>query len=73
MERVCGDEIRTWNPDVIIPIPMYKRKKRQRGYNQAEILAKCLGKRLQIPVDTKASCVYGKRYRRKVLEEKKEK
>ena len=20
MERVCGDEIRTWNPDVIIPI-----------------------------------------------------
>ena len=26
MERVCGDEIRTWNPDVIIPIPMYKRK-----------------------------------------------
>ena len=48
MERVCGDEIRTWNPDVIIPIPMYKRKKRQRGYNQAEILAKCLGKRLQM-------------------------
>ena len=54
MERVCGNEIRTWNPDVIIPIPMYKRKKRQRGYNQAEILAKCLGKRLQIPVDTKS-------------------
>ena len=54
MERVCGDEIRTWNPDVIIPIPMYKRKKRQRGYNQAEILAKCLGKRLQNPVDTKS-------------------
>ena len=39
---------------MIIPIPMYKRKKRQRGYNQAEILAKCLGKRLQIPVDTKS-------------------
>ena len=54
MERVGGDEIRNWNPDVIIPIPMYKRKKRQRGYNQAEILAKYLGKRLQIPVDTKS-------------------
>ena len=73
MERVCGDEIRTWNPDVIIPIPMYKRKKRQRGYNQAEILAKCLGKRLRSRLIQKASCVYGKRYRRKVLEEKKEK
>lgn len=54
MERVCGDEIRTWNPDVIIPIPMYKRKKRQRGYNQAEILAKCLGKRLRSRLIQKA-------------------
>ena len=26
MERVCGDEIRTWNSDVIIPIPMYEKK-----------------------------------------------
>ncbi len=31
MERVCGDEIRTWNPDVIIPMPMYKRKKETKG------------------------------------------
>lgn len=49
MERVCGNEIRTWNPDVIIPIPMYKRKKRQRGYNQAEILAKCAWEKASDP------------------------
>ena len=50
MERVCGDEIRTWNPDVIIPIPMYKRKKRQRGYNQAQVIAQVIGKELDLPV-----------------------
>ena len=50
MERVCGNEIRTWNPDVIIPIPMYKRKKRQRGYNQAQVIAQVIGKELDLPV-----------------------
>lgn len=40
--------------DVIIPIPMHLRKKLKRGYNQAEIISKVIGKNLNIPVDTKA-------------------
>ncbi len=36
--------------DGLIPIPVHKSKKKVRGYNQAEVLAKQLGKRLQIPV-----------------------
>lgn len=35
---------------VFVPIPLYKSKMRKRGYNQAQILAKGLGKRLNIPV-----------------------
>lgn len=42
--------IRTWNPECIIPIPLHKKRKRKRGYNQAGILAKELGDRLHIPV-----------------------
>lgn len=38
--------------EVIVPIPMYPKKKRQRGYNQAEVFARALGKELGIPVDT---------------------
>lgn len=38
--------------EVIVPIPMYPKKKRRRGYNQAEIFARALGKELGIPVDT---------------------
>ena len=36
--------------DVIIPVPMYHRKKKQRGYNQAEVFAKELSRRTGIPV-----------------------
>lgn len=36
--------------DIIIPVPMYARKKRKRGYNQAEDFAYALGKLLDIPV-----------------------
>lgn len=35
----------TWGirPDVIIPVPLHPRRLRERGYNQAELLARVLG------------------------------
>lgn len=35
---------------VLVPVPLHSKKMRERGYNQAEILAKNLGKRLGIAV-----------------------
>lgn len=35
----------------IIPVPLHKRKKRIRGYNQAEVFANGLSESLNIPVD----------------------
>ena len=40
-------------PDIIVPVPMGRKKRFKRGHNQAEILAKCIGKRLHIPVKNK--------------------
>ncbi len=40
--------------DVIIPVPMYSSDKRARGYNQTELIAKTVGKALDIPVSTQA-------------------
>ncbi|MFP4697162.1 MAG: ComF family protein [Eubacteriales bacterium] len=37
--------------DVIIPIPLYYKKKKKRGYNQSEVLAKEIGKMLDIKVE----------------------
>ena len=45
-----GNKIRSWNPDVIIPVPLYWRKRWFRGFNQAAYLAEKLGMLLQIPV-----------------------
>lgn len=47
-----GPQIREWKAEVIIPVPLHRTKKNVRGYNQAELLAKSLGSRLGIPVDT---------------------
>lgn len=52
MARLHGREIMLNAPQVIIPVPMYKKKQRKRGYNQAEVLAKALGKCLSLPVDS---------------------
>lgn len=35
----CGDLIRFWDPQGVIPIPISMKKRRQRGFNQAEDLA----------------------------------
>ena len=38
---------------MIVPVPMYAKKQRARGYNQAEIIACELGKIIHIPVNTR--------------------
>ncbi|PWU23771.1 hypothetical protein C5B42_01955 [Candidatus Cerribacteria bacterium 'Amazon FNV 2010 28 9'] len=39
--------------DVIIPVPLHPKRQRERGFNQSEILAKALGKELDIPTASK--------------------
>jgi ComF family protein len=38
-------------PDLLLPVPLATKRLRQRGYNQAAMLADWLGTQLQIPVD----------------------
>lgn len=45
-----GDKIRQLAPDALVPVPIHKSKYRDRGYNQAEILAAGIGSELNIPV-----------------------
>lgn len=41
-------------PDLIIPIPLHKKRIRQRGFNQAVEIAKVLSSRLNVPLDVKS-------------------
>lgn len=47
-----GKQILAWNADAILPVPVHTKRKRMRGYNQAELIANGVGKRLNIPVIT---------------------
>ncbi len=48
--RKYGVIVNKLAPDVIVPIPIHRSKRRERGYNQADILAKGIGKALGITV-----------------------
>ena len=45
-----GDQIIQWNVDAIVPVPVHPKRRRMRGYNQAELIARALGKELEIPM-----------------------
>ena len=45
-----GDFIRNMEPEAIVPIPLHRRRRAGRGYNQAELLARAAGRRMGIPV-----------------------
>lgn len=45
-----GDFIRALHPDGFVPIPLHRRRKAGRGYNQAALLAEEVGRRMDIPV-----------------------
>lgn len=45
-----GRLIREWKPQGIVPVPLHIRRRRKRGYNQAELLAEELSKLVGIPV-----------------------
>lgn len=50
LTRLYGNQIRKLEPDVIVPVPIHRSKLLDRGYNQADILAKGFGGRLGITV-----------------------
>lgn len=51
--RRCGAAVRSWAADALVPIPLHKSRRRKRGFNQAELVARKIGEKLNIPVETK--------------------
>ncbi len=47
-----SEKISSWDPDVIVPVPVHKSRLKKRGYNQAQLIATELSKRLKIPVNS---------------------
>ena len=51
--RRFGSFIRMWKPDALVPVPIHYTRKRERGYNQAEVLAQVVGREMGIPVKSR--------------------
>lgn len=49
--KVNGHIINGWDADVIIPVPLYRKKQNKRGFNQAYVLAKEIGLIMNIPCE----------------------
>lgn len=54
IDRQCGQLIRHWHPDVLVPVPLHRKRLLWRGFNQATFLAHHLGRQWHIPVDDKS-------------------
>ena len=48
-----GNSLSNHKPDVIVPVPLYRRKDRERGFNQSLEIATRLAKLWRIPIDNK--------------------
>jgi ComF family protein len=42
-----------WRADVVVPVPLHPERQRERGYNQAELIARPLAKRLNLRFESR--------------------
>ncbi len=50
MVAEIGEELKLSGVQALLPVPLFSLRRRDRGYNQAELIAKTLGKLLGLPV-----------------------
>ncbi len=49
LEACVANHFTARETELVCPVPLHPRRKRERGYNQAELLAKSLARRLEVP------------------------
>lgn len=49
--RFRGEKLKSWNPDCLIAVPLHRHRRWFRGYNQAEVLACEIGRRMKLPIE----------------------
>lgn len=47
--ELAQDERNKFGADVVVPVPLYRQRERERGYNQAALISKPLARRLRLP------------------------
>jgi ComF family protein len=47
--RVVRENTEQFAADIVVPVPLHRARQKERGYNQAELIARALAKRLELP------------------------
>lgn len=47
--RLCDRDFAAWRADAVVPVPLYADRRRERGYNQVDMIARPLAKGLKLP------------------------
>lgn len=42
--------LRDWSPDLILPVPLHRRRLKKRGFNQSQLLCEEIARQLKIPI-----------------------
>jgi ComF family protein len=50
MAEILGEDIRSLAVDGFVPVPLHRKRLRQRGFNQASVMARVMGRTAAIPV-----------------------
>jgi ComF family protein len=53
LAAAVNDKIQEWKIDLIVPIPLHRLKRAERGYNQSDFIAKGMEKILHVPVKSR--------------------
>src|SRR5579875_1786289 len=48
LAQIAAVSLAEWRPDVVVPVPLHRDRYRERGYNQAELIAKRVARRLKL-------------------------
>jgi competence protein ComFC len=54
LAEVALRQAKDWRADVVVPVPLHAERRRERGYNQAELIARPLSRRLGLKLDSGA-------------------
>jgi ComF family protein len=53
LAEIVAREGAGWRADLVVPVPLHPERRRERGYNQAELIAQPLAKRLNLRLDSR--------------------
>jgi ComF family protein len=48
LAQIATESLAEWRPDVVVPVPLHRDRRRERGYNQAELIAKRVARRIKV-------------------------